>query len=1446
MAKFSRLWKQFIAGIVVLFVAATASAAPTSQPATSPPIDLSKQKTLFVVGYAHLDTQWRWSYPQVIREFIPSTLRRNFALFEKYPDYIFNFSGSRRYQMMKEYYPQDYAKLKEYIAEGRWFPCGSSVDEGDCNVPSGESLVRHMLYGNQYFRREFGTESHEFMLPDCFGFTAALPSIMAHCGIHGFSTQKLTWGSAVGIPFKVGVWAGPDGQSVIAALDPGAYSGGVREDLSQNQSWLARIENTGKLSGVYTDYHYYGTGDRGGAPDAESVDWIEKSVKGVGPMHVVSSKAQDMFDDITDEQRARLPKYQGELLLTQHSAGSITSQGYMKRWNRKNELLADAAERASVAAMWLGGEAYPSKTLYDAWMLVLGSQMHDMLPGTSLPKCYEYCWSDELLALNQFADVEKSGVGAVAGAMDTRAQGVPVVVYNPLSIDREDVVEATVSFPGPAPEAVEVAGPDGNATPAQVVNRHGNQIKILFAARVPSGGFAKYDVRPAQGARPISAFHTSPNSIESERFRVTLNEAGDIASIFDKHNNREVLSAPSRLAFLYENPAQYPAWNMDWNDRKHPPRSYVDGTVRTRVVEDGPVRAALEVARESEGSTFVQTIRLAAGAAGDRVEVANRIDWQTKERSLKATFPLTASNPLATYDVQVGTLQRGNNNPKQYEVPSHQWFDLTDAKGDFGAAIVNDCKYGSDKPDDNTLRLTLLYTPGVRSKPHDQGTQDIGRHDILYAIAPHGGDWRAGNVPWIAARLNQPLSAFQVRPHDGALGSSFSLLKLNTAQVSVMALKKAEESDEVIVRLKELTGKPASDVRLIMPTGIVSAREVDGQERPIADATVRDGALSTDLGAYRLRAFALKLTAPPAKEQFAQAETISLPYDLDAVSSPEHLSDGAFDEEGRTYPADQLPPKIVSGGIEFRIGSTADEQKNALVCKGQTVRLPDGFDRVYLLASAIDGDQRGRFVIGDHPIDQSVQNWGGYIGQWDNRQWKGEVPELTYSVDNEMIGLTPGYVKRDTVAWFCSHRHHPQTGNEFYQYCYLFRYGFDLPAGVHSITLPDNDKIRVFAMTVARNTHDDAVAAHPLYDTLADHTRSGAVTIEPAGGAFSNVTRVTINHPLYWSEANLHYTLDGTEPTASSPVYSQPILLTQSAKIHAKEIDPNSAASPEASAEFAINDTTPPTVTAAAALSIEPTVNIQFSEPVRKPEAETPANYQLDPPMDVRAAKLADDGQSVTLTLAQPLDPSGARLTIHNIADLAPAANPLSTKPISVAVTGPVFVLHSIVCSGQSTERSVPNLPVKGKSAWTINLFVRANQQPENRTLIAGFGKTDDSSDGAGRYLAKFANGIHFWSRNDDVESKSPFDAGRWQMLTATYDGMTIRLYKNGKVIGQTDAELADDEPIVRIAPLDPWDNQRRFSGEIRELTIWPSALSAEALKTLGASSPSAEEQGSK
>ncbi len=1399
------------------------------------PVDLTRDKNLYVVGYAHLDTQWRWTYPQVIREFVGNTLHDNFALFEKYPNYLFNFSGSRRYEMMQEYYPAEFARVKDYVRAGRWFPAGSSVDEADAIVPSGESFLRQILYGNEYFRREFGFASEEFMLPDCFGFPHALPSLLAHAGIKGFSTQKLTWGSAVGIPFKVGVWQGPDGRSVVAALDPGAYTSPVKEDLSRSEAWLTRINHTGQTSGAYVDYHYYGAaGDRGGAPPDDSVKWIERALISDGPVRVISSRAEQMFKDLRPEQIARLPRYDGELLLTGHSAGSITSQAYMKRWNRKNELLADATERASIAAMWLGGAPYPADKLHHAWDLLLGSQMHDMLPGTSLPKAYEYCWNDEILAANQFAAACLEGVGVVAGALDTRGDGVPLIVFNPLSTAREDVVEAKVVFPSAAPTAVVVAAPDGHLIPAQVLAREGNTARIAFVASLPSVGFATFDVRaaPAAGNADSTRLQVSPTGLENEHYRVVISSDGDVSSIYDKTARRELLAAPARLAFQSEKSLEYPAWNMEWIDRQKPPRAYVDGAARIRVVENGPVRVAVEIEREAQGSRFVQTVRLAAGGAGDRVEFATQIDWQTVEASLKAAFPLTVANALATYDSQLGTERRGNNEPKKFEVPQHQWFDLTAPDNRFGVAVLNDSKYGSDKPSDNTLRLTLLFTPGATWRFQDQASQDFGRHDMLYAVTSHDGDWRAGQVPWIAARLNQPLLAFQASPHAGPLGRSLSLFRVSDRAVTLAAIKKAEQSDEIIVRLQELTGARAADVRVASAASVTAAREVDAQERPIGSANLENGVLRFDIGGYGLKSFALRLAPPPERVAPVVSRVVPLEFNEDVVSTNAHRTDGRLDAAGDTLAAEQLPEKIVSEGIEFHIGPTADGRKNAVAAHGQSVALPPGDQaRVYLLAAA-DGDTAARFLVDGRAVDLSLQNWTGYIGQWDNRLWAGDVPELTYFWFNKLAGLEPGYTKRDTVAWYSSHRHTP-AGDDFYRYSYLFKYRIDLPAGAKTLTLPDNPKVHVFAVSVVSAAHDDIMPATPLYDQLDDRAAL-APAVHPAGGNDRDAVRVTITPPLYWRAGGLRYTTDGSTPTLASPTYRGPITLSRSATVTACEFDGSGKPGPLVQEHFDIDDVTPPAVVGAFAASTHHVLRLDFSEPLEQTSAETVRNYDFGPAIHATNATLSADGRSVSLLLSAAVVPN-QQVQVSGVHDASPAQNALRPQAVAIDVATPVFV-HAALAAGESAEINAPQLPVKQGQSWTMNVFVRADGPLDNRTVIAGFGRIDDKVDATGRYFSKFANGVHLWmSKKSDLESTTPLAWNQWRMLSATYDGSILRLYVNGRQVSWMEIRLHEDQPVVRLAPLDPWDHERRFNGELREFAVWDRVLSPGALELLAA-----------
>jgi len=1170
---------------VMFIYLASARAAPAQTP-SSP--DLTKDSTLYVVGYAHLDTEWRWEYPQVINEYIRKTMEDNFTLFDKYPHYVFNFSGANRYRFMKEYFPEDFARVKKYVDGGKWFPAGSSMEEGDVNAPSAEAIIRQILYGNDWFRKELGKASAEYMLPDCFGFPASLPTILAHSGVKGFSTQKLVWGSSApgggpesrektpeGTPFNVGVWVGPDGESVLAGLNPGSYSGGIETDLSksvpplppnpafediqkrlqasrqkieeedhnnkldpndlreyyalrterngfrdaQQQSelehyqndWASRVQHNGQVSGTFTDYHYYGTGDIGGTPDEDSVKRLEAIVTkgrvelpppgeasapgqphpqwpevkvGDGPVNVISANAEQMFLNINASEAKGLPHYTGEMELTNHSAGSLTSQAYQKRWLRKEELLAEAAEEASVAAEWLGARHYPLQRMNDAWTLVMGGHFHDLAAGTATPKSYEFAWNDDVIALNQFAGILTSATEGVAAALNTETKGVPIVVFNPLNIAREDLVEATADFAGGMPKAVHVVGPDGKEAPAQISDG-----KVLFSAKVPSVGYAVYEVEAGAVNPGPSQLRVSGNTLENQFYRVTLNGDGDVASIYDKSLQKELLAAPARLAISYDNPEQWPAWNMDWDQEQAAPKAYVGGPAKVRVLENGPVRIALEVSRETADSTFVQTIRLSTGDPGRRVEFGNVIDWNTKESNLKATFPLTASNRMATYNWDIGTIGRPTAEPRKFEVPSHQWIDLTDMNGEFGATILTDCKNGSDKPNDNTIRLTLIRTPGTRGGYRDQATQDIGHHEFMYAIAGHSSDWRSAQTDWQGQRLNAPLIAFETLRHAGALGREFSLLKVSNPRIRVFALKKAEHGNEFIVRLVELDGKPQADVKVSFAAPISAAREVNGQEQPVGPATVTAGTLVTSFSAYQPRTFAIKLAPSSSKVANVRSVPVRLDYDLAAASNNGAHTAKGFDGKGDALPAEMLPNEITFKDVKFQLAPARSGVPNAIAARGQQIDLPEGrFDRVYILAASADGDQKAAFQVDGKDVELNIQNWGGFVGQWDDREWSKSGADDDYG---DMTGLKPGYIKRADLAWYCSHHHNAAGENVAYGYSYLFAYAIDLPAGAKSIKLPDNDQVRVLALSVAEE-NPAVVPAQPLYDVLPPITKGKA------------------------------------------------------------------------------------------------------------------------------------------------------------------------------------------------------------------------------------------------------------------------------------------------------------------------------------------------------------------
>lgn len=1098
-------------------------------------LDPTSDKILYIVATAHLDDQWNWTIQDTINSYIPNTLHQNFAYFTNanYTNYTFSFEEAWRYQLIDEYYPSDFATLTNYIAQGRWRVAGSAMVAGDVNTPAPESLIRQTLYANNYWKQQFNKTSLDIFLPDCFGFGYALPSVAAHCGLKGFSSQKLSWGSAVPIPFQnLGRWIGPDGSSIVAALQPGAYTATIGVNLANDSGELTRLTNNFAQTGLYLDYRYFGTGDRGGSPGASSVSNVCLSAQTTnGSVHVLNTGSDQIFRDLTADQVAMLPSYQGELLLKTHGTGTYTAHAETKKYHRQCEQAAAEGECAAVIADWLqGGGTYPQERFNKVWARFLWHEFHDDLTGTSIPAAYTFSWNDYLLSLNELTAETTCRVGFLAKALDTTVTGVPLVVFNPLSLAREDVVEATVTFTNGAPAALRVFDSSGNEVPSQMGTPTGSTVPVTFLADVPAMGAAVYDVRPSSTPCSLSTgLSVSNTQLENARYRVQLNANGDVTSILDKANNQELLGGPIRWDFLYDLSTTYPAWEVQYNNVAAAPASYLSGPATFQVLENGPARVSLAVVRNNAGSTFTERIRLASGDAGDRVEWDVSANWATRQTLLKLEFPLAVANSNATFDLGLGTVQRPKATSSLYEVPAQQWADLTSSNGTYGVTIMNDCKYGWDKPADNTLRLTVFHTPAVGSSYVYQATNSFGTHRLLLAVMGHTNDWRSGGSPWVAARLNQPLQAFQTLPHSGTLGKSFSFLSCNNANVMVKALKKAENSTEVVVRLQELAGQ-AQTAQLSFATAILTARQVTGAEEPVASLYPTGGVLTVSLGPYQPLTLALTLEPPGSFMVRPGSAVVALPFNLDGISRDGDRTDGNFDS-GYTYPAELMPTNLVRDGVTFQLGPTNDGSFNALSCRGQTVSLAAGYDHLYFLAAAASNDVTGTFAINGQATNLTVRYFSGFIGQW-----------------------KPPWLKSDEVGWICTHRHTSGGTNQAYAFCYLFKYRLDLPPGASTLTLPNAPNLRLFAMTLTTNTTPETTVAGGRLgqnllpwanagpdQTLTTATTNGTVTVILNASASVDPDGTILSY--LWSQNGTVLT-NGVTPTVTLAIGTNIIMLT--------------------------------------------------------------------------------------------------------------------------------------------------------------------------------------------------------------------------------------------------------------------------------------------------------------
>ncbi|MEE0129452.1 MAG: glycoside hydrolase family 38 C-terminal domain-containing protein [Eubacterium sp.] len=1011
-----------------------------------------EKKKVYAVATSHLDTVWRWNLATTIKEYLPDTLEKNFDLADKYPHYKFNFEGAFRYQLAEEYYPKHFEYLKGLIEKGSWNVAGSSYENGDVNIPSPEALFRNIIYGNGYFKEKFGKESCDIFLPDCFGFGYALPSIMKHAGLKGFTTQKLSWGSAYGVPFDLGLWQGVDGSKVYACLNAQSYrykfSGDIRGDISV----INKITQNAFESGIPQTLHLYGTGDWGGAPTEESVQAIEESVeKNAGSdFEVVSATSDEIFrdlDKLPKSETARLKTWNNELLMTSHGAGAYTSRAMNKRLNAQNENIADIAEKMCIAAEANGVYKYPKENLNRAWKRVIQHQFHDDITGTGNMDIYIDGQSDYYASLSDFETELDGAAGAMANELNTSfVTECGVAVYNPSPFRRKNAVSAHIKLVHNS-TFVKVLDATGKEVPSQIIKKSGKEFDIVFIADVNAMGYAVYDVVPANKACEIKTdLAVSLHTLENEKYRVIFNKNGDLATVIDKKNNINVLDAPIKMAGLSDiGDLPYPAWEMRKKDLDKEPEFFANSP-EFEIIEAGPARIAIKVSRELDHSFIDQIIYLESG--GEFIRVENTVDWRNRRTMLKAVFPFSCYNKTASYDLGLGVIKRENNSEKLYEVPAQKWADITAGSGKYGVSVFSDCKYGWDKPSSNTLRLTCLHTPtGAFTKQARQDLLDIGRNNFAFGIFSHEGGFANGTQRQ-SEIFQKPLIAYQTSSRrEGSLESGYSFLKINNENAILRCCKLAEDGDGIIVRINEGSGETLKNVELTFAARILEASECLANEQAIKKADSKSKKLKFDLAPYGIKTFRIKLETPDKKgrENFKK---LDLKYNSKGFTKNESMRNVILQGSGCSLPAELCPQGFTAGGVSFKMPDT-QASSDVMVARGQTIDLPKSMTKLYIAAASTLGDRDATFYLDGREKQIKIAAMTEHYGNWD------------------MAGLNiKAAHKNAPIAFEFTHTHHPE-GDIPNGKAYFYLYELDI-RNAKTLTLPEDNRIIILAMTAVK------------------------------------------------------------------------------------------------------------------------------------------------------------------------------------------------------------------------------------------------------------------------------------------------------------------------------------------------------------------------------------------
>jgi alpha-mannosidase len=731
------------------------------------------------IGHAHIDTAWLWPLREARRKCARS-FSTALALMDEYPDFRFACSQPAQYAWMKEHYPDIYRGIRAKVAAGQWEPIGAMWVEADCNLPSGEALARQLLHGQRYFMNEFGYETKVLWLPDAFGYPGNLPQLIAEAGCDYFLTQKLSWNDTNKPAHHTFIWEGIDGTHIFTHFPPAdTYNGSLTaEEVAQS------MRNFKDAASSNRSLYLFGWGDGGGGPTAEMIDSAHR-------LGVPIGRAAEFFESASAEAHD-LTTISGELYFELHR-GTYTSQSRTKRGNRLAQTALHEAEMWSVAA---GGD-YPSSELETLWKTLLLNQFHDILPGSSIDWVYEEAERDLEHVVARASGISEAAMSAIVG------KGDQLVAFNSTSHPRSEIVSID-----------------------------GEYARI----EAPACGWAAVHVSHS-GEPEVTV---TDNSMENELLRVEWDDRAVLTSIWDKAVGREVLSGTGNLLQLHDdNPRNHDAWDLDAEYRD----TFMDLTAIEKVQRSGGLRGVLAFGRRFGKSWLFQTMTLDAGSRVLRFETF--VEWQERHKMLKVAFPVTVKSREATYEIQFGHLRRPTHEDTSqakamFEVCAQRWADLGD--GDYGVALLNDCKHGYDIHG-SVMRLSLLRGP-----THPDPTADLGGHHFTYALMPHPGDFREAGVIEAAEDLNAPLL-----PAHGNLpaGSSRSLVEIDTRQVIVEAIKRAEDSDAVIVRLYEAWGAQCH-ARLRTTLQAKRAWLCDLLERERSEVEVRDGALELEVTPFKI------------------------------------------------------------------------------------------------------------------------------------------------------------------------------------------------------------------------------------------------------------------------------------------------------------------------------------------------------------------------------------------------------------------------------------------------------------------------------------------------------------------------------------------------------------------------------------------------------------------